>query len=132
MDDLPAWVLYFRAMAPTGAFAAATVAAWLAWRGHVRQTRTDLDERFWRRLTWAMERVGASDVYEANMGMIVLNELRTDQRVEKQEEDMLMKLVETVYARVDDGRFAGSGKRSRRTLANSSTRFVQFLQKIVK
>lgn len=124
MDSLPLWVSYISALAPAGAVIAATVAAFFAWRGHRRQTLADQDERFWRRLTWAMQQVGSGNVRDTRMGVTVLTELQHDERVEARELAMLAKLSEQVLERINDGDFVQSGA--------DGTRITRGLQRLLR
>ncbi|MGO1452400.1 MAG: hypothetical protein ACTHWT_09260, partial [Brevibacterium yomogidense] len=85
----------------------------------------------WRRLTWAMERVGAADIHDANMGMVVLNELQMDSRVEKREETMLLKLVDNVYARIDEGTYVHRDEPPRDSAHRGGAWFARVLGRIV-
>ena len=55
--QLPIWVEYVSALAPALAVLAAAVAAAIAFVNYLRQRKADREEKFWRRLEWAIENV---------------------------------------------------------------------------
>lgn len=112
MDELEPWARYVEALAPAGAVIAAIFAALFAWLAHRRQTISYKDDRFWRRLTWAMERVAADDANDAYVGLSVLEALEDDPQVQPEERSMLDEMVDNVFARIDEGAL---GKKKRRT-----------------
>lgn len=77
MDDLPSWITAITALAPliitTGAVTAASIAGTIAWKQGNR-------ERWWRKVEWAIELCRGDDADDQQLGLAVLDVLRTQSR----------------------------------------------------
>ncbi len=99
--QLPIWVEYVSALAPPLAVLAAAVAAAIAFVNYLRQRKADREEKFWRRLEWAIEMSSSEDLVDANMGMSVLGAMATDETLAADDGDLLDVLSEEVLNKVD-------------------------------
>lgn len=98
---LPLWVEYISSLAPAGVAMVASIAAFIAWRSHRRQKRTDQRNVFWDRLVWAVDQCSGAekDIYSVNMGMVVLTSLARDELLTSEDIDMIEQVNELVMER---------------------------------
>lgn len=106
--QLPILVEYVSALAPALAVIAATVAAAIAYVNYLRQQKTDTEEKFWRRLEWAIEMSSSGELSDANMGLSVLTAMVTDKSLDADDDQLLGKLIEEVVSKVRSKAYSGA------------------------
>lgn len=106
--QLPIWVEYVSALAPALAVLAAAVAAAIAFVNYLRQRKADREEKFWRRLEWAIEMSSSGELSDANMGLSVLTAMVMDKTLDADDDQLLGKLIEEVVSNVSSKVYSGA------------------------